>query len=446
MNNLSNSPTIYSLSSGGGIAGIAVIRVSGPDAASCIALMCVKSVRPRFASLRQIVHPVSRDLLDEGLVIWMPGPNTFTGEDVVELQVHGGQATIESILAALSQIEGFRQAEPGEFTRRAFQNGRLNLVEIEGLGDLIHAQTEEQRRQALNQSSGAASDVFNQWRSELVSMLGYLEASLDFLEEEDVAKNALTGFRDKLIQLRNDMGKHLNDGRRGEIVRCGVKVVLAGAPNVGKSSLLNYLAQREVAIVSEIPGTTRDVLEVNLDLNGIPVTVSDTAGLRDHSDDKIEQIGMGRTLAESQKADLLIWMVSEQGVKTEKLPVGDAEKILVLNKIDLYGGEILEDFSYDLGVSVKSGEGMEELVDLISSRVHEMFGGKEPALISRERQRLALSECVKSIDLAIQEEENSLELAAEQLRVAASQLGKLVGRVDVEELLDVIFRDFCVGK
>jgi len=445
MNNSDKNQTIYSLSSGGGMAGVAVIRVSGANARDCISAMCRQAVKPRLTNLRKIYHPDSGLLLDECLVLWFPAPGTFTGEDVVEFQIHGGRATIAAVLAALSKIADFRQAEAGEFTRRAFINGRLDLVEIEGLGDLIHAQTEAQRLQALNQSAGAASDVFNRWRGELISVLGYLEASIDFMEEDDVSDYALKGFRDKLIHLRNDMEKHLGESARGEIIRDGVRVVLAGEPNVGKSSILNYLARRDVAIVSAIPGTTRDILEVQLDLDGIPVTVSDTAGLRHNTKDEIEQVGIARTKLAGSQADLVIW-VSVAGMADQAdsgdLLTSDAERIHVVNKIDLQHSNAFD----SLGVSAKTGAGMDELIELISKKVADKFGGREPALISRERQRFALAACVEHLDGALAEEGESLELTAEQLRLAANQLGRLVGRIDVEDLLDVIFRDFCVGK
>jgi len=442
MKNSEYSQTIFSLSSGAGLAGVAVIRISGTKAKNCIDAMCKKPVKPRQAGLRQIYHPVSKQLLDQCLVLWFPGPNTFTGEDVVEYHIHGGRATIAVVLGALAQMDDCRQAEAGEFTRRAFLNDRLDLVEIEGLGDLIHAQTEVQRLQALNQSKGAASHIFNQWRSELIGVLSYLEASIDFIEEDDVSENALTGFQDKLIHLRNDMRKHLVESVRGEVIRDGVRVVLAGEPNVGKSSILNYLAQRDVAIVSEIPGTTRDVLEVQLDLNGIPVILSDTAGLRNSTKDEIEQIGMQRTQTAGSQADLVIWVNAGSQVRQEQLLDSEADRIFVTNKIDLQETGDLQGF----GVSAKTGAGMDELIKVISDKVSEKFGGKEPALISRERQKSAIEKCVKHIDDALEDTTGSLELIAEHLRLAANQLGRLVGRIDVEDLLDVIFRDFCVGK
>jgi len=446
MKNLTSKQTIFSLSSGAGIAGVAVIRVSGPNVVDCINLMCKSRVKPGRVALRKIFHPVTGLLLDEGFVLWFPGPGSFTGEDIVEFQIHGGRATISAVVDALSAVKGCRQAESGEFTRRAFLNGRLDLIEIEGLGDLIHAQTEAQRRQALNQSKGQASETFNKWRKELTGVLAYLEASIDFMEEDDVSENALAGFREKLIHLRNDMEKHLVDGVRGEIVREGVRVVLVGEPNVGKSSIINYLAQRDIAIVSETPGTTRDVLEVQLDLDGIPVTLSDTAGLRDVAENDIERQGIQRTRALGHRADLLLW-VTISGLEIEnKLLQSDAARIVVMNKSDLPAINSIGNMSGALRVSAKTGDGMDLLVETISKKVTDMFGGLEPALITRERQKSALSMCIESIDDALTEEAGSLELTAEQLRLAANHLARLVGRIDVEDLLDVIFRDFCVGK
>jgi len=446
MNNLENSETIYSLSSGAGLAGVAVIRVSGSQASECLDIICQKPVKPRHASLRKICVPKTNQLLDECLVLWLPGPGTFTGEDVVELQIHGGRATVKAVLDVLSGLANFRQAEAGEFTQRAFLNGRLDFVEIEGLGDLIHAQTEAQRVQALNQSSGEASEIFNKWRSDLIAILGYLEASIDFIEEDDVENNALKGFSEKLIRLRNDMNKHLKDSVRGVVVRDGVRVVIAGKPNVGKSSILNFLAKREVAIVSNIPGTTRDVLEVQLDLNGIPVIISDTAGLRENTHDEIEREGMVRTRAEGGRADLVMWVSDNSEQVSGKLLQTEAEQIFVINKSDLLKLSAEDNNDNELFVSAKTGAGMNELLEILSSKISEKFGGKEPALISRQRQKSAIKACVESIDKALEYEGNSLEIVAEQLRLAANQLGRLVGRIDVEDLLDVIFRDFCVGK
>lgn len=434
--------TIFSLSSGAGLAGISVIRISGPKAENSIVEMCAKAVPAASAVLRKIFHPQSKELLDQGLVIWKPGPGTFTGESIVEFQIHGGIASVRSVLDGLSQLADFRQAEAGEFSRRAFVNGRLDLVEIEGLSDLIHAQTEAQRKQALNQTDGKASKEFGQWREILIQALAYIEASIDFVEEEDVSEDILKNLQNDLILLRNNMKKRLSEGLKGATIRDGVKVVLVGEPNVGKSSILNYLAKREVAIVSDIPGTTRDVLEVSLDLKGVPVFISDTAGLRKFTDDEIEKTGMLRTRQKSKEADLVIW-VGEAGKAPDlRLLEVDTQLITVWNKID-----IVETVPYEgLAVSAKTGTGMDNLIELLTRFVEENFSSREPALLIRDRQISSVKACVAAIDDALKTDVVDLELMAESLRQAADQLSRLVGRVDVEDLLDVIFRDFCVGK
>lgn len=439
------SMTIYSLSTGAGMAGIAVIRVSGPKAFQSIDLLCSLDVEERYASLRKIKDPISGEVLDEGLVLKFQAPLTFTGEDIVEFHIHGGRATISAVLDVLGRIDDFRQAEAGEFTRRAFSNGRLDLVEIEGLGDLLHAQTQAQRKQALAQAQGASSLVFEKWRKDVISILAYFEASIDFVEEEDVDERAVVHQTEKMIHLRNEMSGHLNDSARGTGIRDGVKVVLVGEPNVGKSSILNYLANREVAIVSEIPGTTRDAIEVQLELNGIPVIFTDTAGLRQQTDDLIEKEGIKRTHQKSLEADIVLWVI-ESGQYFNKLDVvTEADVIKVINKIDDVD-QSLGEIGPALKTSVKTGHGLDILLKELSDKVSELFGGNEPALITRQRQKEVLSHCIGYIDRAIEMDSQSLELLSEQIRLAAIELGRLVGRVDVEDLLDVIFNDFCVGK
>ncbi len=437
--------TIFSLSSGAGMAGIAVIRVSGPNAFTSLDLMCAKSITPRNAVLRKIRHPISNEILDEGLVLKFPAPATFTGEDIVEFHIHGGHASIKAVLDGLGEISGFIQAEAGEFTRRAFANGRLDLVEIEGLGDLLHAQTQAQRQQALAQTQGLASKVFENWRQQIIEILAYYEASIDFVEEEDVDERALQSQMKKMIHLRNEMTRHLTDSARGVGIRDGVKIVFVGEPNVGKSSILNYLANRDVAIVSDIPGTTRDTIEVQMDIDGIPVVFTDTAGLRSKTDDLIEREGIRRTEQKSLEADIVVWVV-ESGQYFNDLDVQThGEIIKVINKIDKAALSIEKNDDV-LEISVKTGQGMDELLVCLTAKVSQLFGGKEPALITRQRQKQALESCLTYVDLAINTGHDSLEISAEHIRLAAVELGRLVGRVDVEDLLDVIFSDFCVGK
>lgn len=434
--------TIFSLSSGAGLAGVAVIRVSGQHAYDSIVSMCKKPVEPGGLRLRDILHPKTDEYLDKGLVSWQPAPKTFTGENIVEFQCHGGVATIRSILNALASFENFRQAEAGEFSRRAFMNGRLDLVEVEGLSDLIHAQTQAQRRQALIQTAGTASVKFNRWRENLIRPLAYIEASIDFVEEEDIGENILDNLHSELIHLRNEMNEELLRGDKGRRIRDGVRIVLAGEPNVGKSSILNFLAKQDVAIVSDIPGTTRDSLEISLDISGIPVVVTDTAGLRDNSEDEIERTGMERSRQRSHEADLVVWVGEAGKKKSTGLLKTDSETIFVWNKSDL--GQSLYD--NEMSMSVKTGDGMARFYDLLETFVKENFSTREPALLVRDRQIAVLSRCVEAIDMALADKTRDLELLAESLRQAADQLSRLVGRIDVEDLLDVIFHDFCVGK
>ena len=439
--------TIYNLSSGKGIAGIAVIRVSGPLARQAIDRMCKKPVDDRRATLRKIYYPGSDILIDEGLVLWFAGPDTFTGEDTVEFQIHGGRAIIDALLKALSAIEGFRPSEPGEFTRQAFLNGRLDLVEIEGLGDLLAAETESQRRQALLQQNGSASAVFEGWRGEMISALAYMEGSIDFVEEEDLDNLELGGVFDKLILIRNEIAKHLKDAKRGEIIRDGASVVLAGPPNAGKSSILNCLAKRDAAIVSKTPGTTRDVVEVHLDLEGLPVILSDTAGLHDRTEDPIEIEGMKRTRQAVLTGDIIIYVMSPDNPEVPEVPGMDKSKVLwIWNKCDISHPAGPARGIPALEVSAKTGKGMDALANEILKLVKSKVRDGEPSLISRERQRLALLACAENLDKAIAEKNGRLELAAEYARLASNDLARLVGRIDVEDLLDVIFRDFCVGK
>lgn len=434
--------TIFSLSSGAGLAGVAVIRVSGADAEKSIAAICKKGVESGGLRLRKIFHPKTGEFLDKGLVSWQPGPKTFTGENTVEFQIHGGVASIRSVLDALAVVDNFRQAEAGEFSKRAFMNGRLDLVEIEGLSDLIHAQTQAQRRQALNQTAGTASKKFNLWREKLIRSLAYIEASIDFVEEEDIGDDILDNLRNDLIHLRNEMKQELSLGAKGKRIRDGVRIVLVGEPNVGKSSILNYLARQDVAIVSNIPGTTRDSLEISLDISGIPVVVTDTAGLRENSEDEIERTGMKRSRQKSREADLVVWVGESGKEKSSGLLETESEMVTIWNKSDLK--RCLYD--NELPVSAKTGEGMDRFYEYLENFVTKNFALREPALLVRDRQISALSGCVEAIEAALADQTSDLELLAENLRRSADQLSRLVGRIDVEDLLDVIFHDFCVGK
>jgi tRNA modification GTPase len=435
--------TIYSLSSGAGRAGVAVIRVSGPDAAAAVKALARRVPAPRRASLCRLMHPQDATVIDEALVLWLPGPESFTGEDTAEFHVHGGRAVVAATLDALGTLEGLRPAQAGEFTRRAFMNGRLDLVAVEGLADLIAAETEVQRKLAQFHSGGGASAVFEAWRAEMIQVLARLEAAIDFVDEAGVAEAAMSEASPRLALLLGRMRTKLDDRHQGERIREGVRIVLAGPPNVGKSSLLNRLAQREAAIVSAIPGTTRDVIEVHLDLAGVPIIVSDTAGLRHGSADEIETVGMARTRATMAGADLVVWMTAPD--VDGQSPDVDSDALWIVNKCDLLAGRAAA-AAPDLLVSAKSGHNVDVLVERLSAWARRRFASAESALITRERQRRAIEACCRHLETATGAEDLPLELMTEEVRLAARALARLVGRIDVEDLLDVVFRDFCIGK
>lgn len=435
--------TIYSLSSGAGRSGVAVIRVSGPSSGAAVKSLARRLPEPRRASVCRLTHPQTQVPIDEALVLWLPGPASFTGEDTAEFHVHGGRAVMAATLDALGSLEGLRPAQAGEFTKRAFMNGRLDLVAVEGLADLVAAETEVQRRLALFHSSGGASAVFEAWRGEIIQILAWLEAAIDFVDEAGVAETALSEAKPRLTRLSEAMRDKLDDRRRGERIRDGVRIVLAGPPNVGKSSLLNRLALREAAIVSATPGTTRDVIEVHLDLAGVPVIASDTAGLREGSADEIEAVGMARTRASMAGADLVIW-VTAPDVDSDP-PVLDSDAIWILNKSDLLNGRAF-DGAARLQVSAKSGHNLDVLVGRLSAWARRRFATADAALVTRDRQRRAIEACCAHLEAATAVEGLPVELVTEEVRLAARTLARLVGRIDVEDLLDVVFRDFCIGK
>lgn len=443
--------TIYALSSAPGRAGVAVIRLSGPEAADALeTLTSGKLPEPRVASLRRLRNEAGA-LLDEGMVLWFPAPHSFTGEDVVELQVHGGRAVLSAIFAALAKLPGLRLAEPGEFSRRAFEHGKLDLTAAEGLGDLINAETEAQRRQALRQMQGALGQLYEGWRNQLIRALAHLEADIDF-PDEDLPEGVAAEVKPQIARLREEIAAHLNDRQRGERLRDGLMVAIVGAPNVGKSSLLNALAKREAAIVSEIPGTTRDVIEVHLDLSGYPVVLADTAGLRE-SADVIESEGVARALKRAEAADLKIVVLdaTKKTVPKDTEALIDTDALVVANKADAAsipsGWEI--NGRNVLPISVRANTGMNALLDMLEKEVVERIGLTGSATLTRARHREALTDCIAALDRFLRGSERhntSAELMAEDVRLAARALGRITGRIDVEDLLDVIFRDFCIGK
>jgi len=447
---MSGEDTIFALSSGAGMAGVAVIRISGAGAASALSAVAGRVPPERRAITARLVDPETLTLIDQALVLWMPGPASFTGEDVAELHVHGSPAVVAELLRVLGGMAGLRLAEAGEFSRRAFRNCKMDLVEAEGLGDLIQARTPAQKRQALEHMTGVASRDYERWRGLLIACLARVEASVDFIEEEDIAAGALVGVGGRLIQLRNEIAQAIADAERGRVIREGVKVVFAGAPNTGKSSLLNRIARREAAIVSPIAGTTRDVIEVLLDLGGIPVILTDTAGLRSGSADPIERIGMERAEAEIRIADLTVWVTSPDVDAPAAPREIDSDTIRVLNNCDLAKESSHNRNESSNGryyrVSALTGEGIPDLLAAIEKEVRDRFGKGEAPVAVRARHIQALERCLVHLSMAIDSPMERIEVTAENLRAAAVELGRITGRIDVEDLLDSIFRDFCIGK
>ena len=494
----SDRPTIFALSSGRPPAAIAVVRISGSRAGEALKALTGKLPAPREAALARVRDPQTKETIDQALILWFPGPNSETGEDTAELQLHGGRAVIAATLAALSRLPGLRPAEAGEFTRRAFENGKLDLTAVEGLADLVAAETQGQRRQALRQLQGALGQPAESWRQRLIKALALVEARIDFSDEADVPEDLLGPALAIARELEGEIAAALADGSRGERLREGLTVAIAGPPNAGKSTLLNRLAKREAAIVSPYAGTTRDVIEVHLDLGGWPVTLLDTAGIRE-TGDPVEMEGVRRARERAAGADLVLWVVDagETGVKNAAAEgaaknAAEASKgkasappiWLIRNKIDLIQGgqcsesripgivsneykttpnKSLSDVSndqltqrnesvsnkndFEFNISAATSEGFDALLDQLKRQAANYLGGAESALVTRERHRHALQQTLAALrraqgpDVAAKE-----DLLAEELRLAATALGRLTGRVDVEDILDVIFHDFCIGK
>ncbi len=446
---MADPPTIYALSSGHGRAALAVIRVSGPGAGTAIDRLARPRPKPRFAALRT-VHSETGEVLDGALVLWIPGPNSETGEDMAELHVHGGRAVIAGVLAALAALPGFRLAEPGEFARRAFGNGKIDLTAAEAIADLVDADTAAQRRQALRQAGGALARLYEGWRADLIRAQALTESVIDFSDEADVGAGALAEARALVARLAPAIRAHLDDGRRGEILREGFRVAIAGPPNAGKSSLLNALARREAAIVSEEAGTTRDIIEVTLDLAHVPVILSDSAGIREAAG-RVESEGIRRALVHARAADLVLWL-TDATVPGAELPPADltaaGEVLRIVNKVDLLETRLsgAEAAGAPLRISVLTGEGLSELAEAVGRRAAERTGGSEAPVITQARHRQQLSACAEALEAYLGGSPVDLELRAEDLRTAATALGRITGRVDVEDVLDEIFGRFCIGK
>ena len=442
--------TIYALSTGPGVAGIAIIRISGPDVLRVIKSLTGKEIpKPRMATLRKINYINTSELIDEGIIIWFPGPESYTGEDMAEIHIHGGKAGVLAVQNEISKIKNCRLAEPGEFTKLAFQNGKISLLKAESIGDFISADTEIQRLQAVKIMSGQSSDKFNELREKLLKLLSFVEAKIDF-PEEDLPVENLKKIKQESFDVLNEINKILNDQKVGEIIREGFKIAIVGPTNAGKSSLLNNLSNREVAIVSEIAGTTRDVVETHLNIDGYPVIISDTAGIRD-SKDEIEKKGIKLSLKKAENADLKLVVVDAKtidlsGFLNEFLK---NDSILVVNKSDLLQEELSPDIKKlnHVLISLKDNLNVDKLIEKIKENLKNKFISEEDILITRERHRQHLIQCVDHLkNFADKNDKNDFDKAAEDLRLATRQLGMIVGKVDVEEILGSIFNDFCIGK
>ncbi len=442
--------TIYALSSGPGLSGIAVIRVSGPNTENVLKnITFLPTPSPKIASLRKFVNPQTKELIDEGILLWFPGPESYTGEDMAEFHIHGSKAVIDAMSMCISKINGCRLAEPGEFTKIAFQNGKINLLKAESISDLISSETEIQRQQAIKIMSGKSSEKFNSLRERLLKILSNIEAKIDF-PEDDLPSNLLQNIHSETKSIKNEIKKILNDQKVGERIREGFKIAIVGPTNAGKSSLLNYLSKREVAIVSEIAGTTRDVIEAHLNLDGFPVVVSDTAGIRE-SKDEIEKRGIKLALERAESADLNLIVIEPKSVDfssfLKNFQINNS--IIVINKMDLGIDHIRNELTKfnSIHISIKEEKNIDKLIDKIKENLKNKFISNEDIYITRQRHRINLEKCVEH--LSNFEEKNSLEdfdQAAEDIRLATRYLGMIVGKVDVEEVLGSIFNDFCIGK
>ena len=443
--------TIFSLSSGPGVSGVAIIRISGPDCKKIIDKMVNSPLpAPRVATLKKINKINTNELIDQGLILWFPGPYSYTGEDLLEFHVHGSRAVIDAIIKSISEIKNCRLAEPGEFTKKAFQNGKINLLQAESVADLISSETEIQRRQAIEIMKGNHSSKYENWRNKLIKILSNIEAKIDF-PDEDLPENILEKIKNTTSQLIKEMSKALDDQNVGERIREGFKIAILGPTNAGKSSLLNYLSKREVAIVSEFAGTTRDIIETHLNIDGYPVVMSDTAGIRE-AKDEIEKRGIKLALKKAEDADLNIVVIEpKSGYFTGVLKglINSEKTILVVNKLDLGIDKIekeLKNFN-PIYISIKKEKNLSMLIKIIRDKLKNKFLSTDDTLITRERHRQHLKQCLNYLEnFETKKSENDFDKAAEDLRLATRHLGMIVGKVDVEEILDSIFSDFCIGK
>ncbi len=440
---------IYALSSGRGPSGIAIVRISGDETLKiCQNLTKLKSIKSNEVNFCKFYDPKHDNIIDpEALLLWFPAPNSYTGEDLAELQIHGSNAVINSLLRVLSEQENCRLAEPGEFTKIAFQNDKIDLLKAESIGDLIHSETELQRQQAVKLVQGNASNYYNDLREKIIKSLAFIEAKIDFAEE-DLPEEVLKNVHKSIKEIHIEITKIIEDNKIGEKIRNGFRVSITGEVNSGKSSLLNLLSKREVAIVSDEAGTTRDVIEIYLNLDGYPVIFADTAGIRD-AKNEVEKKGIFLALDKSKEADLNIVVIdnSSQKINKQIKKMINKDTIVLLNKSDI---SEKQNHNFEVNTvlaSVKNNKNIDKLVNVIKDKLSKKFLTNNSALITRERHRVKLNKCLKEIDKFLKKDQNKdLELAAEDLRMATRHLGGIVGKVDVEEILDSIFKDFCIGK
>ncbi len=441
---------IYALSSGPGMSGVAVIRVSGKNTKDIIIKLSQSNLpTPRVATLKKLYKYNSDELIDECIILWFPGPNSYTGEDMAEFHVHGSRAVIDAIQTSISKLEDCRLAEPGEFTKIAFQNGKIDLMKAEGISDLISSETEIQRKQAIKTMEGKSSKLYESLRNVLIKVLSKIEAKIDF-PDEDLPTEILNGIKADTAKALSDLEKILDDQRVGERIREGFKISIIGPTNVGKSSLLNHLANREVAIVSEIAGTTRDVIETHLNLDGYPVILSDTAGIRD-SKDEIERKGIKLSLKNANEADLNIIVLEPKSVDFQSFlaTLSQDKIIIVVNKLDNINNKINEEIRKlnPISISVKENKNIDLLINEIKKKLENKFISSNDIIITRSRHRDNIEKCINHLkNFQDKNSEEEFDKAAEDLRLAVRHLGLIVGKVDVEEILGTIFNDFCIGK
>ena len=442
--------TIYALSTGPGISGVAIVRVSGKEASSVIKALTNKSIpKPRVATLRKINKINTSELIDEGIILWFPAPESYTGEDMAEFHIHGSKAVVDALHSSIEKIENCHLAQPGEFTKRAFQNGKINLLKAESIADLISAETEIQRQQAIKIMSGKSANKFNDLREKLLKILSHVEAKIDF-PDEDLPKNILSNIKKTSEDVYKSIQKILDDKKVGERIREGFKIAIVGPTNAGKSSLLNHLSNRDLAIVSEIAGTTRDVIETHLSIDGYPVVISDTAGIRD-SKNEIEKKGIKLALNRAEDADLKLVVIEAKSTDFNGVlkDLFDENSILVVNKSDLISKELSSEIKkFDpVLISIKNNSNIEELISRLKNKLKSKFITSEDILITRERHRLHLVECLNNLkNFSKKNNTEDFDKAAEDLRLATRHLGMIVGKVDVEEILENIFNEFCIGK